>query len=50
MSAAEKRVECARQNRNIPAMQLALAEKTRLPRAYYGTPHAVIKIEDRRSD
>jgi hypothetical protein len=40
MAAAEKRLEAARKDHNISAMQVALAEKTQLRRAYYGAPQA----------
>jgi len=36
MAAADKRLETARKDHNIPAMQVALGEKTQLMRAYYG--------------
>jgi hypothetical protein len=39
-AAAEKRLECARKDHNIPAMQSTLADTTQLIRAYYGAPQA----------
>jgi hypothetical protein len=38
MATADKRLERARKDNNIPAMQSALAEMTQLIRAYYGAP------------
>jgi hypothetical protein len=40
MADAEQRLERARIAQNIPDMQSALAEMTRLLRAYYGSPQA----------
>jgi hypothetical protein len=40
MAAAEKRLERARKDQNIAAMQSVLAEMTQLIRAYYGAPQA----------
>ena len=40
MADADKRLETARKAHDIPAMQLVLAEKTQLIRAYYGVPEA----------
>jgi hypothetical protein len=38
MAAAEKRLEAARRDHNIHAMQITLGEMTLLNRAYYGAP------------
>ena len=37
-AAAGKRLEAARKAQDIPAMQIALTEMTRLMQAYYGEP------------
>jgi hypothetical protein len=38
IAAADKRLEAARKAQGIPAMQVVLAEMTRLMHAYYGHP------------
>lgn len=38
MAAADKRLEAAKKAQDIPAMQVVLAEITRLTHAYYGDP------------